>query len=286
MKCLSMKPWWLWSVMHAGQRILSRNWMAVPDYRGPLLLHASAGKGGQAAYGDDWLKMARAFATMGLPITPPPREDLPRSAILARARLDGVIRTEEDFASYAANVPGGAEQRWWWYDRVGLVLADVEILAAPIPMKGTLGLFDVPDDVLGVSVVPPAPPPIRTYEIINPSDEAYLDAPSDVVAVAALCFLGEGAYLARAGEGARGAAAAGPVFRGPLFMLGGHDEWFEEHAGVTFEAFAKGHLAEIAAALKTTRLTRERSSLDDLVGRAHAYAEAMEQKLTGDGRAA
>lgn len=104
-----------------------------------------------------------------------------------------------------------------------------------------------------------------TYEIINPSDRAYCDAPTDPLAVAAIAILSEGRYSVRR-EG----------FTGPLFLFGGHDEWFAANAdGVTFEAFMLANLAGIADVLASVRLAGERSSANDLVERAHWMADRM-----------
>lgn len=106
-----------------------------------------------------------------------------------------------------------------------------------------------------------------TYEISNPHDEAYIDAPTDVIAVATVAVLGEGKYAAKR-EG----------FDGPFFFIGGHDEWFSKHTGVSCLDFLRAHSGDIAAALRTVRLARERTSLFDMVSTAKRLAEAFASK--------
>lgn len=155
MMALSLKPWWLWNVLHGGQHILARNWSWTPDYRGPLLLVASAGAGGRPTRERERSEAVRLLARMhrgGAPPEMPALDALPRSAILGRARMAGVLRTDDDFAAYAATTAGGAAQRPWWREQLGLVLADVEILPAPVPFtQACLYLFDIPEAVLGLS---------------------------------------------------------------------------------------------------------------------------------------
>ena len=118
-----------------------------------------------------------------------------------------------------------------------------------------------------------APIILTTYEVINPSDAVVLDAPSDAVTVAAVAILGVGRYAAKR-EG----------FNGPLFLVGGQDEWFREHGGgLTCEAYLLANIAPIAAALKSARYLGQQTSLAPIVDNAHQLAEAMEAKLATSG---
>lgn len=78
-------------------------------------------------FGED----SRDFAA-GLGLAIPPLADLPRGGIVGRARLvDCVARHPSP----------------WFFGRYGLVLAEVESIPFT-PLKGALGLFDVPEGVL------------------------------------------------------------------------------------------------------------------------------------------
>ena len=144
MKALSIRQPWAWAILCAGKRIENRAWKGCA-YRGPILLHASKG-----CTKDEFGEAARAIdkATFGgltrLHADFVRYEDLQRGGIVGRARIDGVLRTEADFAAYAAGVRGSEEQRVWWMGGFALVLADVEPLPF-VPWKGELGLFEVDD---------------------------------------------------------------------------------------------------------------------------------------------
>lgn len=64
------------------------------------------------------------------------------------------------------------------------------------------------------------------FEIINPSDTYTVLAPDLEIAGVACCLLGNGQYAFQ------GIDCDGEV---PLFLFGGHDEWFTKHFGSDFE---------------------------------------------------
>lgn len=139
MKALSIRQPWAWAILNAGKRIENRvRWQGC-SYRGPILLHAAKGctrnEFGEASYTIE-------SACGAISRTTPRYEDLERGGIVGRARIDGVIHTAADFASYAANVPGGQAQYAWWMGGFALVLADVQPLPFT-PWGGMLGLFEV-----------------------------------------------------------------------------------------------------------------------------------------------
>lgn len=172
MRALSLWQPWAWAVLHAGKKIENRTaWKHAPRWRGEFLIHAAIGYGtrddfdeavemilevAKPAAGPERLKFLSTLAQMqiggrgrhhasGLWV---PRPELPRGALVGRARLDGVIRNEAEFAAYAANTPDGEAQRPWWLGGFALLLADVQALDKPIPWKGKQGWFDVPDSAL------------------------------------------------------------------------------------------------------------------------------------------
>lgn len=107
---------------------------------------------------------------------------------------------------------------------------------------------------------------MNTYEIINPSDEAYLDAPSHAVADFCVIMVGSGTYAARWGGHCT-----------PLFAFGGDPvAYFRDTHGVPdIAAFMRERRAEITAACKSARLVRERSSAIDLVSAFHDFPEQL-----------
>jgi len=77
------------------------------------------------------------------------------------------------------------------------------------------------------------------YEIINPSDPYTIEAPSLDVALVACLFLGSGQYGFKPIDGG--------AIEIPLFLLGGHEEYCQEHFGCTLDALI-------------TRVTEEKSA--------------------------
>lgn len=158
------------------------------------------------------------------------------------------------------------------------------------------------------------------YEIINPSDQATLLAPDRAVAIAALAFIGEGAYAGRViakdlQEVSEEDAAAGRV---PLFFGMSYEDWWKA-AGYDEEPIGKvmrERKAEVVAALRSVayggldeRRTyqsalnaitdpdklaafkrewedRRRSSLNAIAKRAWAWADHIERSTVPAGAAA
>ena len=122
MKALSIRQPWAWCILH-GKPVENRDWWT--RYRGPLLIHAA--KGMTRPEYEDCCDFA---ARLGL--TVPTMAELPRGGIVGRVRLvDCVARHPSP----------------WFEGLYGFVLTDVELLPFT-PLKGALGLFDVPEGVL------------------------------------------------------------------------------------------------------------------------------------------
>lgn len=138
---------------------------------------------------------------------------------------------------------------------------------------------------------------MKLLEIINPSD-AYTISGEDIdAAILGTIYLGGGSYALKD-------EAGNSVL--PLFLLGGVEEWFEKHRGLSFEAFAGSIPHErVAVALDSVligdfhdrrdhervvqhitdkkelaaemakRHDAKRSSLNDIGGRAVQWAERL-----------
>lgn len=122
MKALSIRQPWAWCILH-GKPVENRSWWT--PYCGPLLLHAAKGMTREE------YEECAAFAA-GLGLTVPPPADLPRGGIIGRARLTRCTTLHDS--------P-------WFFGPYGFVLDDVEALPFT-PLKGALGLFDVPEGAL------------------------------------------------------------------------------------------------------------------------------------------
>jgi len=73
------------------------------------------------------------------------------SAVLCTVRLVGVATAPED-----CEMDAGHGQSWWFNGPYGFVLADVQIVA-PIPCKGALGFWTLPDDISHALTAPARP---------------------------------------------------------------------------------------------------------------------------------
>lgn len=89
------------------------------------------------------------------------------------------------------------------------------------------------------------------FEIINPSDPYTMEAPDLEIAACAVCLLGSGQYGLNELSGDK----TGHV---PVFLLGGHDEWFSKQFGKDFGASMdeaiKTRRHVLAAALASVRV--------------------------------
>lgn len=132
------------------------------------------------------------------------------------------------------------------------------------------------------------------YEVINPSDPVAIEADDVSIARAAVLIIGEGSYALTDEEGKT-------VL--PIFIFGGGDQFeaWEAREGFNFAAILKDRKPELAACLRSAacmemrdrrallaavgsdpgaleRFNEERrSSLNDICGRAHMLADALER---------
>lgn len=142
MKALSLTQPYASLISIGVKGIETRSWST--SYRGSLAIHASKGFSRECKA----LCFRQPFCSPLIRAGFNTPADLPCGAIVAVARLHGIVRTEDvlpmsqgllrheiEFGDYA---PG----RFAW------VLAGVVRLAVPILMKGAFGLWTVPPDVL------------------------------------------------------------------------------------------------------------------------------------------
>lgn len=110
---------------------------------------------------------------------------------------------------------------------------------------------------------------VKKFEIINPSDECYFYSWDPLLAAAATCVVGGGAYPMK---------AVGGDFEMPLFLFGGVDEWFKEKAGLTFKEYLDANAGHIAQCLETFEYPRKRTSMNNIGGEAKKWAKIMLKK--------
>jgi hypothetical protein len=134
MKALSVRaPWW-WAILHLGKDIENREWRTA--FRGRILLHASR-----------WYVERDVL------------EDVNCIDGIVRAGMDDLLadgNPREVFSRSSGCIVGSVEivgcvthsDSPWFFGTYGFQLANPIALPAPIPFKGALGFFDVPDNFL------------------------------------------------------------------------------------------------------------------------------------------
>lgn len=126
MKALSIRQPWAWLIIHGGKDIENRTWHT--KLRGRFLVHAS-----QGMTRDEWRAASRFCDENGLSLPPLYSDaDLQRGGIIGSVELVDSVDTSES--------P-------WYMGEKGFVLRDPRPLPF-VPLKGRLGFFDVPDEVL------------------------------------------------------------------------------------------------------------------------------------------
>lgn len=120
MKCISMKQPWAWAVFH-GKDIENRTWKT--DFRGEILIHASRNVD---PAGFLWLQ--RNFPELHAD-----RQNLQFGAIIGKVKLIDCVTYSES--------P-------WFFGSYGFVLTNPVLFKNAIPYKGSLNLFDVPEELI------------------------------------------------------------------------------------------------------------------------------------------
>lgn len=122
MKCLSLKQPWARLMFH-GKPIENRKWKT--EYRGPLLIHASMNCDKE---GELWIRQ-------NFPKTLPEICFYPRGVIIGRVDLVDCVESHPS--------P-------WFFGPYGFVFENPVEFKMPIPWRGMLGLFEVPEGVRGL----------------------------------------------------------------------------------------------------------------------------------------
>lgn len=122
MKCLSVRQPWAWAIVNGIKDVENRDWYT--SFRGPLLIHAAK------TFGRD------------------EREDIEYVEDIARIKLP-----KPDEYTLGAVVGGAVvidctkqqSSKWHMSFSFGWYLNNAVAFAEPIPLRGSLGLFDVPN---------------------------------------------------------------------------------------------------------------------------------------------
>jgi len=124
MKALSIRQPWAWLIIHGGKDIENRSWHT--KFRGRFLVHASQGMT-QQEYAN-----AAAFADLECGVTIPPFNELQRGGVVGSVELVDSLDSSES--------P-------WYMGQKAFSLRDPKPMQFS-PLKGRLGFFEVPDELV------------------------------------------------------------------------------------------------------------------------------------------
>lgn len=116
-KCLSVRQPWAWLIVAGHKSLENRTWDT--KYRGPLLIHASA----RPDDDPDWLCSTINYAK-GIKFPA-----MPLGSIVGQVNLTAVVTDSDDY---------------FFDGPYAFQLTDPVMFERPIPLKGKLGLYDVP----------------------------------------------------------------------------------------------------------------------------------------------
>ena len=156
MKALTIRQPWAWAVIHAGKTVENRSRNIAGEYRGPVAIHAGL-KIDEAGQHDQLIREAWTGETRLSPDPDRPTfcHDVPWRKAFSYGRIIGIADLVD------AHYVDGHSERWdaeaeqnatcspWahhgptWH----LVFANPRPLAHPIPARGRLGLWTLPDEV-------------------------------------------------------------------------------------------------------------------------------------------
>lgn len=144
MRALTVRQPWAWAIVHGGKDVENRSRNIAGTYRGPVAIHAGL------AFDTDYdlSLLARLVPTWDAPVTTfdpwQHRPDGVRGAVIGVADLTD--------AHVSIDCWNPSEQKDdhcspWAMPGHHLVLANPRPLARPIPWRGALGLWTVPDEL-------------------------------------------------------------------------------------------------------------------------------------------
>lgn len=132
MKALSIKQPWLWAITDLDKQVENRTWKPFSSNIGQrICLHASKA--------DDRSGVPAIRQISGVDVP----DGLPRGAIVAIATLAGWISETGISPAY-----DHLKSDKWFFGPIGWVLEDIQKLDNPIPCRGALGLWDIPQGIM------------------------------------------------------------------------------------------------------------------------------------------
>jgi hypothetical protein len=125
MKALTIKQPWATLIMHHGKDVENRNWGS--SFRGQVAITSS-----KTSTDYDYDSAMGLMSMLGKPFPRCSDETIPRGFILGTVEVYDCVKQSDS--------P-------WFFGEYGFLLRDPRPLAVPIPIKGRLGFWDLPEDV-------------------------------------------------------------------------------------------------------------------------------------------
>ena len=128
MKALSIRQPWAWAIFNAGKDVENRNWQC--KLRGRVVVHAA-----KAMTRPEFMNFQDVVSLM----TPQPPIHGRQADELVFGALIGTVEIVDCVTSSTSP---------WFFGEFGFVLREPRLFQQPIPWRGSLGFFNVPDAAL------------------------------------------------------------------------------------------------------------------------------------------
>jgi hypothetical protein len=125
MKAITLRQPWAWAIINAGKDIENRNWKT--HFRGRVAIHAALGM-----TRDEYEKAYRYMRNINRRIKIPAYAGLERGAIIGTVEIVDCVHDSNSL---------------WFMGEYGFVLAHPKRLPEPIPCKGALSFWNVPEHI-------------------------------------------------------------------------------------------------------------------------------------------
>lgn len=142
MRAITVRQPWAWAIIHGGKDVENRSRNIAGSYRGPVAIHAGKTYDDYASWNDAWEALADALEAEGCPPWESASNDC-RGDIIGLVDLVDVHAARNHSRHPLDTCSPWADRHADWH----LVLANPRAIPEPIPCRGRLGLWTVPDDI-------------------------------------------------------------------------------------------------------------------------------------------
>lgn len=162
MRAITVRQPWAWAIIHGGKNVENRSRNIAGSYRGPVAIHAGKTYGGATSRNSAWESLSDALDAEGCPPWESASTDC-RGVIIGVVDLVDahLVKQSNDGMSnvcFDNRTPIGSICSPWAQNYVEfptwrgyhLVLANPRPIT-PIPCRGRLGLWTLPDDIAAIA---------------------------------------------------------------------------------------------------------------------------------------